>query len=164
MIRRMLPSPILSAALLLLWLLLSQSLGAGTLVMGALLAVVLPLFTKGLRPTPVRMKKPLVALRLVRTVVGDMLRSNYAVARALLARDQSEIRSGFIHVPLELRDPNGLAVLAMVVCVTPGMAWAEIAFDRSMLLLHALEMGDDEQKLIDHIKQNYERPLMEIFE
>ena len=32
-----------------------------------------------------------------------------------------------------------------------------------MLMLHALEV-DDPQTLIDHVKQYYERPLMEIFE
>ena len=71
--------------------------------------------------------------------------------------------AAFVHIPLELRDPNALAVLAMIVCITPGTAWAELSLDRSMLMLHALEV-DDPQTLIDHVKQRYERPLMEIFE
>ncbi|MNR36574.1 Na(+)/H(+) antiporter subunit E [compost metagenome] len=68
-----------------------------------------------------------------------------------------------MHIPLELRDPNALAVLAMIVCITPGTSWAELSRDRSMLLLHALEVGDHAE-LIAHVKNRYERPLMEIFE
>lgn len=158
------PSPLLSLVLFVLWLLLAQSLGAGTLLMGAILAWLIPVFSHGLRPTPVRVRKPLMVLRFARTVFIDMLKSNYAVARALLTRTPAQMASGFIHVPLELRDPNGLAVLAMAICATPGMAWGEIASDRSMLLVHALEMGDNADGLVAHIKTHYEKPLMEIFE
>ena len=42
-------------------------------------------------------------------------------------------------------------------------AWAEISRDRSMLMLHVLEV-DDAAKIAAHVKSAYERPLMEIFE
>lgn len=71
--------------------------------------------------------------------------------------------AAFVHIPLELKDPNALAVLSMITCITPGTAWAEISRDRSMLLMHVLEV-DDPQQVIDHVKNSYERPLMEIFE
>jgi multicomponent K+:H+ antiporter subunit E len=66
-------------------------------------------------------------------------------------------------VPLEVRDPNALAVLAMIVTATPGTAWAELAHDRSVLLLHVLSL-DDEAAVVATIKERYERPLREIFE
>ena len=66
-------------------------------------------------------------------------------------------------IPLELRDPNGLAVLAMIVCITPGTVWAELSRDRSMLMLHVLEVHDREA-IVQHVQTRYERPLMEIFE
>jgi multicomponent K+:H+ antiporter subunit E len=43
--RRLLPSPVLSCALFVLWLLLSQSLGAATLLLGVLLALAVPVLT-----------------------------------------------------------------------------------------------------------------------
>ena len=54
-------------------------------------------------------------------------------------------------------------VLAMIVCITPGTAWAEISLDRSMLMLHVLEL-DDPATVIAEVKRRYEAPLMEIFE
>jgi multicomponent K+:H+ antiporter subunit E len=161
--KRWLPSPPLSLALFAVWLLLNQSLDAATLLSAALLAMAVPLLTKGLRPATVRMRKPWVALRLAGRAVADMLESALFVARRLLTRRNSRIASRFINVPLDLRDPNGLAVLAMIMCLTPGTAWGEIAFDSSTLLIHVFDV-DDDAAFIAMIKQRYEHPLMEIFE
>lgn len=161
--KRLLPSPLLSVALFVLWLLLSRSVSAGHLILAALLAVLIPLLTGGLRPLPVRIRRPGMVLRLGLRVVADTIASNFAVVRFLVFPSQRRHPPGFVHIPLELRDPNALAVLAMIVCITPGTAWAEISLDRSMLLLHVLEV-DDPQTIAAHVKAHYERPLMEIFE
>eukprot|EP01035_Chromulina_nebulosa_P048872 gene48872-66342_t len=115
---RLVPAPLLSLALLGLWLLLNRSLSAGHLLLGTVVALAIPLLTAGLRPLPVRIRKT-------------------------------------VHIPLDVRDPNALAVLAMIVCITPGTAWAEISLDRSMLLLHVLEL-DDPATVIADVKQRYE--------
>ena len=161
--KRLLPSPLLSVALFLLWLLLSRSVSAGHLILATVLAVLVPLLTGGLRPLPVRIRRPGMVLRLGLRVVADTIASNLAVVLFLVFPSRRRHASGFVHIPLELRDPNALAVLAMIVCITPGTAWAEISLDRSMLLLHVLE-ADDPQAIATHVKERYERPLMEIFE
>ena len=161
--KRLLPSPLLSVALFLLWLLLSRSVSAGHLILATVLAVLVPLLTGGLRPLPVRIRRPGMVLRLGLRVVADTIASNLAVVLFLVFPSRRRHASGFVHIPLKLRDPNALAVLAMIVCITPGTAWAEISLDRSMLLLHVLEV-DDPQTIATHVKERYERPLMEIFE
>ncbi|HRL98228.1 MAG TPA: Na+/H+ antiporter subunit E [Acidovorax sp.] len=163
MIKRLFPAPLLSAALFVVWLLLNQSLSAGQMLMGLLVALVVPVMTAGLRPLPVRIRHPLTVLRLGFTVVADTTQSNLQVARFLLFPSLRRHPADFVTIPLELRDPNALAVLAVIVCITPGTAWAELSMDRSLLRLHVLEVGDP-QAIIDHVKQRYERPLMEIFE
>lgn len=161
--KRLVRAPLLSVALFVLWLLLNRSLEITQLLLALLLALAIPLLLAGLRPMPVRIRSPGAVLRLMRTVVLDTTRSNFAVARLLLRPGARRHPSGFVHIALALRDPNGLAVLAMIVCLTPGTAWAELSMDRSMLLLHVLEM-DDADAIAADIKHRYERPLMEIFE
>ncbi|WP_462388013.1 Na+/H+ antiporter subunit E [Acidovorax sp. Q11] len=161
--KRLVPAPLLSLALLGLWLLLNRSLSAGHVVLGTVFALAIPLLTAGLRPLPVRVRKPGAVLRLAFTVVADTTRSNLAVARLLLAPSRRRHPAAFVYVPLDVRDPNALAVLAMIVCITPGTAWAELSLDRSMLLLHVLEV-EDAAAIAASVKQRYERPLMEIFE
>lgn len=161
--KRLLPAPLLSVALFALWLLLNRSLSLSQLLLGLLLALAIPWLTASLRPMPVRIRHPLTVLRLMLTVMGDTTRSNIAVARLLLRPGSRRHPAGFVHVPLDLRDPNALAVLAMILCISPGTAWAELSLDRSMLLLHVLEV-EDAAALVADIKHRYERPLMEIFE
>ena len=161
--KRILPSLPLTALLFVVWLLLNQSVSPGTLLMGAVLAVLVPLGTKGLRPGSVTMRKPLLAFKLWAIVMRDFVRSNIRVATLILTRRPRDIPSGFLLVPLDMRDPHALALLAMILCLTPGTAWAEVSRDRSMLLLHVFEIVDADA-MVAMVKERYERPLMEIFE
>lgn len=163
MIKRLLPSPVLALALTALWLLLNDAFSAGHWLMALALGVAVPLLTRPLRPTPVRFRRPGVALRLIWQVVHDVIVSNGRVLRGTLARGEHLPRGGFVTVPLDLRDPNGLAVLAVIMCVIPGTIWSELALDRSALLLHVFDLSDAAAE-VDLIKARYERPLMEIFE
>lgn len=161
--RRLLPSPVLSAALFVLWLLLRQSLTADTLLLGVALAVGSVAITASLRPGRVRFKAPLTVLRLLARVGVDMVRANVEVAWLVWRTPTARLRSQFVRVPLELRDPSGLAVLAMIVCATPGTTWAELSLDRRVLLIHVLpdHVAAD---VVATVKRRYERPLVEIFE
>ncbi len=163
MMKLLFPAPLLSVALFLLWLLLNHSVSAGHLVLGAILGLLIPVVTRGLRPLPVRVRSPWSIRKLAANAVVDTSISNFNVVRFLAFPSMRKHPAAFVHIPLELRDPNGLAVLAMITCMTPGTSWAEISRDRSVMLLHVLEVGDP-QEIIDHVKTKYERPLMEIFE
>ena len=84
-------------------------------------------------------------------------------AAASCARAAEPPRAAFVTIPLDLRDANGLAALAMITTVVPGTVWSELALDRSALLLHVFDL-DDEARFVARFKARYERPLMEIFE
>lgn len=157
------PEPRLAAILLALWLLLNDSASAGHTLLGLLLAIGLPLLTASIRPLRGQVRRPLAIIKLLRTVFMDILRSNIAVAGVILGSKERRSSSGFMDIPLDLRDPHGLAALACIVTATPGTVWAGLSPDGSTLTLHVLDL-QDEQEWIDTIKQDYERPLMEIFE
>ena len=161
--QRWLPSPPLSIALFVLWVLLAQSLSLGNVVLGAMLALVWPVIAGRLARTPVLPHKPIAMTKLFVRVVGDMLKSNVQVATALLAHRTGRIRSRFVSIPLDLKDPGGLSVLAMIVTFTPGTAWVELSADARLLLIHVF-LTTDEGSVIATIKNRYERPLREIFE
>lgn len=163
MIHRLFPAPLLSLALLAIWLVLNRDYSLGQVLLGALVATIVPQMTQSLRPTPVRIRHLGVAFRLFMQVGWDVIVWNWRVLLGTLATHERLPRGGFITVPLDLRDPSGLAVLAAIMCVIPGTIWSEIALDRSALLVHIFDL-DDAQDEIELIKTRYERPLMEIFE
>ena len=159
----MLCALLLSLALLAMWLVLNRDYSLGQWILGAVVATIVPVVTHSLRPTPVRVRRLDLAFLLFMRVGWDVIVWNWKVLRGTLASSATQPKGGFITVPLDLRDPNGLAVLAMIVCITPGTVWAELSRDRSMLMLHVLEVHDREA-IVQHVQTRYERPLMEIFE
>lgn len=159
--KRWFPAPLLSAGLFALWLMLSRSLGAGTVLFGLLLALVLPLLARPLRPAGPPVRKPLLLARLILRVGRDVLRSGLEVARGVLRAQADPPRGAFVVVPLDLRDDHALAALAMITAVVPGTVWCELAPDRSRLLLHVFDLAD-EASFIAHYKADYEHPLKEI--
>ncbi|MBS0292247.1 MAG: Na+/H+ antiporter subunit E [Proteobacteria bacterium] len=163
MMKKILPAPLVSLGLFVVWLLLNESLSRGHLLLALVLALGLPVMFKELRPQKVGVRHLGTVLRLCFTVVADTTVSNIAVLRLLLLPGTRRHPPDFVKIPLQLRDPNGLAVLAMIVCITPGTVWAELSRDRSILMLHVLEVHDA-QAIIEHVQTRYERPLMEIFE
>jgi multicomponent K+:H+ antiporter subunit E len=161
-VRRWLPAPLLSATLFIVWLLLANTLDPAHLVLGALLAIVVPWFTEELRPERPRIRKPLLVARLGLTVLWDIVLSNVEVARRILG-PESAIRPRFVWIPLALTDPHAILALAGIITMTPGTLSADLSPDGSHLLVHAFNV-DDEAALIAQIKARYEAPLKEIFE
>ncbi len=160
---RWLPFPLLSFALLAMWLLLNQSLAAGHLILGAVLAVGGALALTALEPPSFRLRRPGAILELSLVVLVDIVRSNVAVAWIILGPRSRHETSGFMNIPLELRAPYGLAALAIIITATPGTLWVNFDSDKGLLTIHVLDLID-ENAWIRTIKQRYERRLMEIFE
>lgn len=162
-VKRLVPAPLLSAALLALWLVLAREASLGQVLLGLALALVVPVVTANLRPTQVRVRRPLTVARFILRVGHDVLVSNFAVAWGVVAWRWRTPRACFVIIPLELRDPHGLAALAMVTTVVPGTVWSELALDRSAVMLHVWDV-DDEAAFVARFKARYEKPLQEIFE
>ncbi|MBK0394698.1 Na+/H+ antiporter subunit E [Ramlibacter algicola] len=157
------PAPWLSLALFAAWLLLQGSVAPGHLLLGALAGWLLPVLTAPLRPRAGPLRRPGVLVRLVFTVGLDVVVSAAEVARGVLSGRRRPPRPAFVVIPLELRDPQALAALAVITTIVPGTVWTELAPDRSALLLHVFDLPH-EGDFIRHYKERYERPLLEIFE
>lgn len=163
MIRALFPHPVLALGLFVSSLLLSGSFDAPSLALAAVLALAAPQVMRALDPQPIRLRSPKAMLVLAGLVAVDVVRSNWAVATIILGGAKRERRSGFIHVPLDLKDRYALAVLAVILTATPGTLWVEYDGASGRLLLHVLDLVD-ESDWIHLIKNRYERRLKEIFE
>jgi multicomponent K+:H+ antiporter subunit E len=160
-VRAWLPAPLLSLAVALVWLLLVGTVAPAHVLLAALLAVVLPLVAQRLRPERANMQRPLLAAGLALRVLRDIVVSNVEVARRILGRE-SKIHPGFIWIPLDIRNPYGIATLAGIITMTPGTLSSELSLDQRHLLVHCFHL-EDADDMIATIKRRYEAPLREIF-
>lgn len=162
--KRWLPAPWLSLALLLMWLLLNQSLAPAHWLFGAVLGLAAPLLARPLQPHGhARLRRPMALLRLLGFSLIEIVRSCFNVSQIIMMRRSQNLNSQFIRVPLALRSPHGLALLSCLINTTPGTVWVDLLEEKHELLLHVFDLHD-EAWWVDTIKTRYERPIIEVFE
>lgn len=137
---RLLPFPLMSIAITVMWLLLT-GFSSGHAVLALLVGLAMPRVMLNLEPAPTRIRFSRAIPKLAATVLADILRSNWAVAKIILLNPPQR-RPGFIEIRVELQNPYALAVLGIILTATPGTLWVQHDAKRQMLLLHILDLGD----------------------
>jgi len=168
-----LPTPYMSLLLFFVWLLLNNSVSFGHVFLAAVLAIVIPLAINPFRVKQPLILKPGLAFSHLMLVLYDIITANIQVAILILGPNK-KLTPGFVKVPLDLTHSMPITILASTVSLTPGTVSAEVypweesiaegeIPEQRFLLIHVLNL-EDEQVLIDTIKQRYEAPLKEIFQ
>jgi multicomponent K+:H+ antiporter subunit E len=163
MLRRLYPHPYLTLSLIGVWFLLVNHVDVGTLVMAVLLGTAIPLFSSVWWPHRTVVKAPLALAAYTALVVWDVIVANFQVARIILFMPARQIRSAWITVPISLRSPEAITLLAGTITMTPGTLTADMSACGKALLIHALHAPDPDA-VRDDIKARYEARLLRIFE
>ena len=158
----MLPFPVLTLTLTLIWLLLN-GFTLGHLILGALVAVFASWAMTALRPDVPRVRKWHLLFVLLGIVIVDIIRSNIAVARVILFGRRGGHTSEFVLMPIELEDRTALSLFAIIVTSTPGSAWLEYDSRDKTVLLHVFDV-EDKDAWVDLVKNRYEKILLEVFQ
>lgn len=157
------PHPMLTILLTLVWVILQNEVTSGMVVFGLILGIIIPRMTAKWwpdRPQAIRMGKMLSYCLLV---VWDIIVANIQVAWIVLTRSNESLRPKWVVIPLDLRQPEAITVLAGTITLTPGTVSADLSSEGHSLLVHALD-AEDADAVRDDIKDRYERRLKEIFE
>lgn len=160
--KRLFPFPLLTVSLIGMWLLLT-SFSLGNLILGTAVALLAVQGLVALDPVRPNIKRWDLLPKLLGIVLLDIIRSNIAVVTIILQGKKRARTSGFLSIPLDLRDPVGLAILSVIITSTPGTAWMDYDSARGTVLLHIFDLVD-EAEWMDIIKNRYEHLLREIFE
>ena len=162
MLRSLVPHPLLSLTLVLVWIGLVNKFTLGNLVLGSAIGLIIPMVTAAYWPDRPRMRRPLKIVEYVLIVIWDIVVANVQVAMIILFKKDADIRTHWIPVPIELKSAEAITVLAGTITMTPGTVSATLAADCKAILVHCLHT-DDPDAVRKEIKSRYERRLMEIF-
>jgi multicomponent K+:H+ antiporter subunit E len=163
MLRALLPHPLLSLALLFVWLGLVNKVTLGNVILGTGFGIVIPMLTAAYWPDRPKLGRPLKIAEYVLIVLWDIVVANVQVALIILFKRNEDIRSAWITVPLDLTSPEAITIFAGTITMTPGTVSAMLSADGASLLVHALHV-DDPDAARDAMKDRYERRLKEIFQ
>ncbi|WP_233141238.1 Na+/H+ antiporter subunit E [Haematobacter missouriensis] len=160
MIRRYIPYPLLALMLTLMWLILTR-FSLGNLVLGLVVALVASQVMVRLQPSKPRIRRWSVIPKMFGILGWDIIKSNWSVAWAIISNKKRNPH--LVEIPLEMRDPTALALLAITITATPGTAWVEYRTQDGRLLLHVFD-EEEEGYWRRVVKNRYEAMLMEVFE
>lgn len=158
----LLPHPFLTLILAIIWMLLQNEVSAGMAVFGIILGIIIPWGTSIWWPdTPkgFRLSKMITYSFMV---MWDILVANIQVAWIVLTVPNAKLKPAWIVIPLELREPEAITVLAGTITLTPGTVSADLSDQGHSLLVHVLHT-DDPDAVRDEITSRYQRRLLEIF-
>jgi multicomponent K+:H+ antiporter subunit E len=144
------------------WLLMANSVTFGTVLLGVVFGIVLPIFTAAYWPDRPRMRFGRAMLGYVAVVLWDIVVANFQIAAVILFRRNRDLRPVWLVVPVELDTPEALTVLAATISLTPGTVSSDTTHDGRYLLVHALDVADPAAE-IARIKERYEARLKRIF-
>lgn len=161
--RSVFPHPFLTVLLIVSWCLLNNSFTLGTVVFGIILGFLIPQGTAAYWPGAPRGIKAGKFISYLLLVLWDILVANVQVAWIVLTRSNAGMRTHWVTVPLEIRTPEAITILAGTITLTPGTVTADMSDEGHCLLVHALDAATPEE-VRDEIKHRYERRLKEIFE
>ncbi|WP_424973003.1 Na+/H+ antiporter subunit E [Dinoroseobacter sp. S76] len=162
MLARLVPHPLLSVTLVLVWLALVNTFTLGNLILGVAFGIIIPMLTAAYWPDRPKLGKPLKVVEYLLVVLWDIVVANVQVAMIILFKRETDIRSHWIPIPLELTSAEAITVLAGTITMTPGTVSATLSADGGCILVHCLH-SDDPDAVRDEIKTRYEARLKEIF-
>jgi multicomponent K+:H+ antiporter subunit E len=142
---------------------LNNTLSMNVVVLGLILGILIPVFTTPYWPDRPALKNFPMIVEYAVIVIWDIIVANVVVAWTILFMRNRDIHSNWVAIPLEIRTPEAITVLAGTITLTPGTVSADIAANGRWLLVHCLNT-DDPDGVRDQIKRRYERRLKEIFE
>lgn len=158
----LLPHPYLTLILAVVWTLLQNEVSAGMVVFGFILGIIIPILTSAWwpdRPHGFRFGR-MISYSVI--VIWDILVANVQVAWIVLTVPNKKLKPAWIIIPLDLKAPEAITVLAGTITLTPGTVSADLSDGGHSLLVHVLHTDDPDAER-DTIKSRYEARLKEIF-
>lgn len=159
--RRLIPHPGLSVLLVAVWVMMVNDPTFGTLFLGLVVGVLLPIFTAPFWPGRPKVKY-MTGLAYSGLVLWDIIVANFEVAAIILFKRNRDLRPAWLVIPIELTTPEAITVLAGTISLTPGTVSTDVSACGKYLLVHALDAPDPEAE-VARIKARYEARLKGVF-
>ena len=158
---RLLPHPGLSALLVVMWMVMVNDLTFGTLFLGLVVGIGVPLFTAPWWPGRPKVRF-IPAIAYLGLVLWDIIIANFEVAAIILFKRTRDLSPAWLLVPLELTTPEAITVFAGTISLTPGTVSSDISACGNYLLVHALH-APDPAAAVAQVKARYEARLLRVF-
>ncbi|WP_375598002.1 Na+/H+ antiporter subunit E [Devosia sp. Naph2] len=154
----------LVVVLALVWAAISGSFSGLNLLLGGVVGGVAVLVLREAFSSPSALRRLRRMASLTALFLYELIVSAVRVAIVVVRPDMSSaVRPAIIAVPLTVKSDAEITLLANMITLTPGTLSVDVAADKSVLYVHALDMADKEAMIAD-IVNGFEKKIREVFE
>lgn len=89
----------------------------------------------------------------------ELALANYQVAKLVLS-PAAKLKPGFLAIPLDARSDFEITSFANSITLTPGTISVYVPDDRNVIVIHAIDVGDDLDALRQATKDSLEAPIL----
>lgn len=155
---------VLVIVLSLVWAAVTGSFTLLNLLLGAAIGAGATLVIRDKVDKPFILRRLGRVLRLVLLFVYELLLSAWRVAVLVASPNMhAKLKPAIFAYPLTVTTDQQITLLANLITLTPGTLSLDVSEDRSVIYVHALEMGDKDEA-IRAIKEGFEAKIIEVFE
>ncbi len=147
--------------LALIWMFLTGSLTANTLIEGFIVGYLALWLASPLYGPSTYFRKFRQVVSFILYFLRELVVATFRVARVVISPELN-VRPVIIAVPLDVKTDIQIALLANLVTLTPGSMTLDVSDDRRVMYVHVMHAEDVEQAR-QEIKQGFERRIGELF-
>ena len=151
---------IVNLLLALIWGLMTEGFTLGQLLEGLVLGYLLLLFLQPLIGESAYFRKVRQVFAFLLFFIKELIVANLRIAWHVIT-PSSFFKPGIIAVPLEEMSDVEATLLANTLTLTPGSFSVDISSDRRVLYVHVMDV-DDADRVRQELKDQYEKPLLEV--
>lgn len=151
---------LLNIVVAVVWVFLNNTWTAISFVIGYLIGFVLLFLLRRFLPGGFYGRRLVAVLVLAGIFIRELFLSNLSVIK-LVMKPKLTIRPGIVALPIKLRSPWEVTVLANLITLTPGTLTVDVSTDNTTLYIHALDIEEAEE-VINSIKKTFEKRIMEV--
>ncbi|GAB5430146.1 MAG: Na+/H+ antiporter subunit E [Devosia indica] len=150
--------------LALVWAGISGSFSGLNLLLGGVVGGVAVLVLREAFASPRALRRIRRIISLAALFLYELVVSAVRVAIVVMRPNlSSAVRPAIIAVPLTVKSDAEITLLANMITLTPGTLSVDVAADKSVLYVHALNMADKDAMIAD-IANGFEKKIQEVFE
>lgn len=146
--------------LALIWIGLTADPGPLNLLVGLALGLIVTRWLPSPTPTWAGLARLPKLFALIAFVLKELVVANLRVAACVL--DERRIKPCVVAVPLRLRHPAAVTILAHLITLTPGTLTLDVSPAGDTLWVHDILEGDPE-RVRRSVQEGFERRLLELF-
>ncbi|KYD29212.1 Na+/H+ antiporter subunit E [Parageobacillus toebii] len=151
---------LLNVLLAFVWMFLSVSFNASTFIVGYILGLLIIFMLRRYFHSRFYVIPFLVICKLILIFLKELLLSNIAVLKVILAPSMN-IQPCIFALPLEVKKDWEITVLSNLITLTPGTLVVDVSEDGNTLYVHALDAPNVEET-IKQIKESFEKTILEV--